>query len=263
MAIPRLNVSSLQPSTLPFGLLSVAADAEVNDGHWASGIEWESMLCAPDFGVTGGPCDSGTKTVKDTYTGVAGGDPVSFYVLSECRAVGGMSVAQERASLRLAGVEERAMEAHLWSLMVADVGLTDITPTPGTAVSVKVGLALLEKAIADETIGGPVIHAPRAVASLLTFDGGVKQQARHLETGLGTKVSAGVGYGNDGPTGAAPAGTAWLMASGPVVTRRGPRNVFEPQIQRDPQDNTIITLAERTVVVAYECAPQAVLVNLA
>jgi hypothetical protein len=113
---------------------------------------------------------------------------------------------------------------------LASAQAIDVTPTAGTGVKTRYGLALLEQAIADSPLGAQgVIHAPRDVASALK----VKADGKTLRTNLGTPVVAGVGYSKKGPTGVvAGAGKAWMYATGPVSVRVGPTIVTPEKLNQ-------------------------------
>lgn len=263
MATPRVNLTAVTPRPLPYGLFSVADPVDKNSGEWTNGVAWESVACSLDHGFYGGPCDNPTSKDIDAtgHTDVTL-DPFTVYVHTECRAIGEYNRARDNAVARLNAVEERGVEAHLWASMIADPDFTDITPTPGTAVPAKVGLALLEQAVPAGALGQPIIHADRTVASLLS-DGPVARHGAHLESEIGSLVSAGVGYGPDGPAGAPAAGTRWLLGTVGVLIHRGTMFAPGPQFVQTPLDNTIRTLAERTFVAGYECKPFGVLVTVA
>jgi hypothetical protein len=139
---------------------------------------------------------------------------------------------------------------------------TDLTPAGG-AVSASIGLALLEGDAAGKYAGTPIIHAPRAVASLLsTIGAGLDREGNRLVSKLGTPIAAGGGYAcpNAGPTGAAPAaGEAWMYASGQVTVARGELLV---KSDIDRVENDVYVLAERAYVAAVDCYTAAVRVKV-
>lgn len=263
MPIPKLNVSDLAPATLPFGLFSIAEPLSAGP-HAMSGVEWETEACDPVYGIAGGPCETvgniDPKDITDPGNSNVEAEPVSIYVLRSCRAVADFNRAKDRAQAHLVGVEERAIEEHLWGLLNADASTVTVSATP---VNAEVALALLEQSMGEGVAGRPMIHARRDAATLLATEARVRRHGNRLETELGSLVAAGVGYGSTGPTGsAAPAGSTWVYATGPVRIWRGPAEVRGPIMQETPRDNTTVTLAERTYIVGYECAPRAVLVDL-
>jgi len=139
----------------------------------------------------------------------------------------------------------------------------DVTPTPGTAVKVRYGLALLEQAIASSPIGAQgVIHAPRDVATALRLH----KDGTTLRTNLDTPVVAGVGYSKKGPSGAdAPAGKAWMYATGPVSVRLGPTIITPAKLNQavDIRINNIEYFVDRSAAVTWSTTDSyAVLVDL-
>lgn len=100
----------------------------------------------------------------------------------------------------------------------AGFGPIDVTPTPGTAVTMKRAFELLEDALAGCGAGARgMIHAkPGAVPSFL----GVRRDGLLLLTPRDTIVVPGVGYTGTGPGGSTPAaGQTWLYATGLVDVR--------------------------------------------
>lgn len=138
----------------------------------------------------------------------------------------------------------------------------DITPTPGTAVSPVVGLALLEGYAADNYVGVPTLHVPRTIASILNGSNRMVWDGDVLMTTMGSKVAAGAGYDypNTSPTGvAAPAGTRWLYSTGEVFVGRSEviiRQAFEQST------NEVFVLGERAYIAAADCFSAAVLVTV-
>jgi hypothetical protein len=173
-------------------------------------------------------------------------------------------------------VTQKAVEAEFWdggvsklltidndNRYLASAQSVDVTPTPGTAVKVRYGLALLEQAIAESPAGAQgLIHATRDVASALRLD----SDSNTLKTELGTPVVAGVGYSKRGPAGTlAPAGKAWMYATGPVSVRLGPVIVTPAKLNQavDIRINNIEYFVDRSAAVTWSTSDSyAVLVDL-
>jgi hypothetical protein len=173
-------------------------------------------------------------------------------------------------------VTQKAVETEFWNggvakLLTSDndnrylasAQSVDVTPTAGTAVKVRYGLALLEEAIASAPVGAQgLIHAPRVVASTLPLE----QDGTTLRTSLGTPVVAGIGYSRKGPTGAdAPAGKAWMYATGPVSVRLGPTTIIPGKLNQaiDIRINDIEYFVDRPAAVTWSTTGSyAVLVDL-
>lgn len=130
----------------------------------------------------------------------------------------------------------------------------------GTAVPLLAGVGELEEVIATRYGGIGTIHAARQLAATLTSKQIVRRDGLRLRSPLDNIYAFGAGYTTDGPTGTpAPAGQAWLYATGPVVIRRGDvelREVF------DQRKNTRIAVTERNYVITADCLRVAVLVEL-
>jgi hypothetical protein len=145
---------------------------------------------------------------------------------------------------------------------LADSTTTDITPTTGTAVSVRRGIALLEAAATS--VGRVNIHAPRDVVSLISDDLVVVDD--HLETVLGSIVSAGTGYTRTGPTGLDAAGTKrWIYVTGPVSVFLSEIDIYssQPNETVDTNTNTTTVRAHQFAAPVFDgCDVYAVLVDL-
>lgn len=192
------------------------------------------------------------------------GVPFAVYHMFKCGALGGYDRATERARRALMGGEGRAVEKVMASLLAADDTGVDLTPTPGTAIPLLDGLALLEKWSAANYGGVATIHLARDAALVAYAAGALERVSTRLETGLGSRVAAGAGYDTlAGPEGTDPAddGEAWLYVTGQVVARRAAVIEVGPQLQTTPRDNSFLALAERPYVLTTECIVGAVLVT--
>lgn len=213
-----------------------------------------------------GPFDATVQKLKQAEEGVGlvTGVPFAVYHMFKCGAVGGYDRGAERARRALMGGEGRAVERVMGQLLAADDTGVDITPTPGTAVSIVDGIAKLEKWSAANYGGVATIHMPRDVALVAYAAGALVRVSTRLETGLGSRVAAGAGYDTlQGPDGAGAAGAdeAWLYVTGQVVARRGAVIEVGPQLQTAPRDNSFLALAERSYVLTTECIVGAILVS--
>lgn len=149
---------------------------------------------------------------------------------------------------------------------LAQTGSVNVTPGGSTTVGVKTkhGVALLERALGDATIGSKgVIHATRDVASVLE---NVSNKTGVLTTQLGNFVVAGSGY-----TGTGPGNTAvtehlrWMYATGPVTVRVGKVNVVPEEVGQaiDISTNTIKYFVDRPAAITWATTKlYAVLVDL-
>jgi len=185
-----------------------------------------------------------------------------FYVYKgvQCKYLGGDWGAQASAALE-AG-ESRAVEEGFLRSSLAISSTSDLTPTPGTAVSWLQAVSILEKYLGENYSGRGIIHAPR---SAVVF--GIKQGALNsrgdtftVTTEQGVPVANGAGYeANLGPDGsAADDGETWVYLTGSVILGRGQVNVHE---QPDVENNNLVGLAERGWLPLVDCFTVAILVE--
>lgn len=267
----------------PFGILSPATTTyDHSDSYWTAGYTYEVV-------------DAGVVVVNGSIFGVSPAASAAIIDNSDSKehfrtyypfdinatikvSTMGTNPAEIEASATKAldVVTQKAVEAEFWRGSIAKLLTTDndnrylastqsvdVTPTPGTAVKVHYGLALLEQALADAPIGAQgVVHAPRDVASTLRLE----KDGSTLRTSLGTPVVAGVGYSKHGPTGAlAPAGKAWMYATGPISVRLGPTIVTPEKLNQavDLRVNTIQYYVDRSAAITWPTSDSyAVLVDL-
>lgn len=203
---------------------------------------------------------------------VVDGAPFTLYHLFRCSPVGiTPDEFQERARAALRLGEQRALERVTGSRLPMADGAVDLTPTPGTAVSPAVGLAILEAFAAANYGGVPVIHTPRDVGSLLGSRGSVLRAGTRLESVQGAIIASGGGYDRlvgpptvvGDPDTVVPAGDgeAWVYVTGTVVVRRGATIEVGPVMSRTPATNVASALTERPAIVTWECITAAVLVD--
>lgn len=267
----------------PFGILSPATTTyNESDSFWTSGFTYE----AHDAGLVVinstimGASAAGSVTVADNTDEK---DHFKTYYPFDVKAsvkvsTMGTNPADIEASAKRALdiVTQKAVETEFWNggvaklltsnndnRYLASAQSVDVTPTAGTAVKVRYGLALLEEAIASGPVGAQgLIHAPRVVASTLPLE----KDGTTLRTSLGTPVVAGIGYSRKGPTGAdAPAGKAWLYATGPVSVRLGPTTIIPGKLNQaiDIRINDIEYFVDRPAAVTWSTTDSyAVLVDL-
>jgi hypothetical protein len=225
--------------------------------------------------VSSGPGGLGLPKTLTSNAGTVGvASPFTIYGHFTCSPVGYPdNRAQDLATAHLLSREEARAEQAFWTgdlgnlPSLQDAATTDVTPTPGTAVSLATGLGLLENKIATTYGSLGVIHMTRGAAEiglgayLLDISGG------RLMTRIGTPVAAGAGYPGTSPTGTTPAaGATWLYASPAVFGYRS--EVFTSSSQHgdlfDRAQNNLYAIAERTYVLGFDpCGVAAVLVTTA
>lgn len=274
-------------TSLPFGLWESAQKPEA-PSHWQQGVTWIERC--PTGSTTYDECISVTGTgsppaspskIENVEQEFRGATPITVFTRFDCSPVG-IGDAERAASDALARVENRLLEAAFWTgvsggqtvvfpHLASDSELTDSDGiTLQTAASICVtgadiahGLGELEDCLSDCYAGQGVIHIP--VNALPTFaawnlaierDGG-------LWTPRGNRIVVGTGYANTGPDGTvAPAGFAWIYATGAVFAYRG-NAFFTREVESfDRAENTMQMIAERTYVIGWECCHIAALVNI-
>lgn len=151
-------------------------------------------------------------------------------------------------------------------------GILDVTPTPGTPVTIEYGLGLLEDALSQYSYPG-IIHARPLVTPYLA-----ERQLMPLPqrsgnglsgrqyTPMGNVWSFGRGYSGNKPNadGTAPAaGTAYMAATGVVTIWRDP-SVFvnPPEKAFDRSGNAWQTTAQQAYATTIDCVAFFVLVEL-
>lgn len=254
---------------------------------YASRVLRDNAVSARDeFGTLLLPEGCGAWTVQDpcSFTSDAPGEAPAvvygapFVIDAEdvCTASSN-DVTDARARRLLEAVTHAAVERELWDGPVQSAQTAEGTRWFGdstatvlsgtlvapTAVSPRLGLALLEEYLGDTASGGlGVIHATRATASmLLPFVPGGQAIVR---TPLGSLFAAGSGYSVAGPDGtAAPDGQRWMFASDPIEVRLHAPVITDRASSVDRDTNTLRTRARRTASLASSwCRLGAVLVDL-
>lgn len=231
---------------LPFGLFSVLSLRGSENPHWANGIEWEAMTCAPASGLSGYSCENPVEKFfrRGIETGKA--DPFVVYGSSLCGTPGGRATqeGEERATAHLLAREEGQAEAHVWGILAQDAE----DQNTGGALTPEKALAVLEGWFGESYGSLGVIHGSRRAISLLGSS--VKATGSRLFTRLGTPVSAGGGYPGTGPDGQPrPAGEEWLFASPALFGYRG--TVFSSNAL-DTRHNDYYSLSEREYVIGFD-----------
>lgn len=283
MVFQPLPPGELEP--MPYGLVN--PKTLVSEGlRWEGGFTQESVACNAGVRLID-VCD--TVTDYDVHVSSGNGTvgdykPFAVQAHVKCSTMNGLYEDWEkRALMALEACTSNAVEMEFWegqltqAVDTANVSstfknkyllngaMTDVTPTPGTPVKVRHGLALLEGALADAGCGyRGFIHAPVSIASVLPCKDcgdGV------LETNVGNYVIAGTGYSGKGPGVADPSATTqrWMFATGPVAVRLGEPVVTASEKKQiiNTAINDIELRAERTASAVWDgCAHFGVLVDL-
>lgn len=251
--------------------------------RWISGFEQESVACRANVDLLD-TCNNGLsiRSIGASGSGsIPAYTPFTVQATVKCSTMGKQEDWEAFALQALEECQNKAIEKEFWegaltravvaednelepNRFLANGDAVDITPTPGSAVKVRYGLALLEGKLAATGCGSRgVIHVPTSVGSVLALkdrDGdGV------LTTTMGNYVIPGSGYTGTGTNGAPTAGNAvWLYVTGPVYVRLGEAEIVADQRQSiNTANNTVEVKAERPVSVVWDgCAHFKVLVDL-
>lgn len=261
--------------------------------RWTGGFSWLPEAC----GTIRGYNDCGvlhTVTYRDDAADPADArryhQPVVLQAEFESSTFGfDIDYFRQRAVNAMLAAEPLAAEMELWDGPLAraatgiDTGVggfdnnlwltkhgvaTDVTPTPGTPVKPRLGLALLEGFLADHGFGGRgMIHIPRELTPHL----GVRVDGSSLLSNLNTLVVPGTGYSGRGPAtsdgGASVApdpGTAWAYVTDRVTYRNADIQVVPDTVAQavDRSSNTARFTAERYSAATWDlCAVGAVLIS--
>ena len=278
-------------SPLPAGLLEPALYGLVNPKtlvneslRWEGGFEQESIACNATIRNIDICNTAAVSEVKDATGTYSLGEYKPFAVQAEvqCSTLGSTRVDWEQRVLdALEACTSKAVEHELWTGTLAQAAIdegdteypnrylangdaTDVTPTPGTAIRPRHGLALLEGKLAEAGCGTRgFIHAPVSIASVLP----AKDRDGYLTTAIGNYLIAGSGYTGSGPDLEDPTvgTTMWMYATGPVAVRLGDKKVYagESSEHVDSSTNTIVLSGERPASVVWDgCEHFGVLVDL-
>lgn len=249
------------------GLYAVANVIDGDPKVGASGFQYLSENCGVASGIDDPACltveERAEKTFDETSL-VTSTDPFAVYKGVQCVDLTEDDSDWARRGLEL--TEHIAVEEAVMAQLLA--GATDITPTPGTPVAVRHGIALLEGIAAANYGGIPILHMARSTATIGFSEYVLEHDASFMvHTGQGALVANGGGYElNLSPAGvAAPEGQAWIYVTGAVTVVRGPvvANRVIPGMGDDGGHiNIQMALAERMVAASAECIKYAVLVEL-
>lgn len=184
----------------------------------------------------------------------------------QCKALGLDKADMEAEILRTFEMNEgKSVERALLDIRFLSPADSDADPlweptvdvTPGTPISLAVGLALLEGYAAANYVGIPTIHMPRAAASLLNER--LVWRDGLAFTRLGSRVAVGGGYDVDLEDG------VWEMyVTGEVYIERSQvvsHNVYVlpgdgsglGSDQNGISDNTVLATADRLYRVGVDC----------
>lgn len=271
---PKAIVSAPAVRRYGYGLYSVVQEPQPEGDHWRCGVMWEPYAC--DAGdAYADQCDfpDVEKNVRDGVPLVEA-DTFTVYDGYLCRLPGRPTETQimDRARTALDLGEQRTVEGVVWT---GQAGAQVITPhladpsavvlAGGVPVSMPSAVGALENYAASVYGGLGVIHAPRGAAALMAAHGLLVRDGARLTTWLGTPIAFYGNSPNTGPDGTpAPDGAVWLYITGPVAMRRGPVLVVPDTVAAalNRTTNEVLVIAEREVVVGWDCVHAAVLADI-
>lgn len=262
------------PEKARFGILSPACTIiDLENGHWISDFRYEivdSGVSVENQVIIGASPNKVQIVSSESSILYRAYHPFNIQASIEISTLGNSPEdIQQRAKTVMDIVTQKAVERELWEGGIAsllspnpqdnvdgnryfsDSDSVDVTPTPGTAVHPKYGVALLEGALAKNTIGYKgTLHIPRDVAYGVDLEVGDDS----LTTKLGTDVVAGVGYTKRGPNGTLATGTnAWMYATGPVTVILGKPEFGTDKLNQsvNPSNNKLSYYIDRPAAVVW------------
>jgi hypothetical protein len=151
-------------------------------------------------------------------------------------------------------------------------GILDVTPTPGTAVTIEYGVGLLEDALAQYSYPG-ILHARPVITPYLVERQMMplpQRAARGLSgvqfTPMGNVWSFGRGYSGHKPlddTVVPALGTAYIVATGATTVWRDPQvYVNPPERSFDRSSNAWQAVGQQAYAITIDCVAFFVLVEL-
>ena len=273
----------------PSGLFTAArllqgADLPGDGNRWENGVQYQVQTCADVSGWT--PVCPPTVPVDKTFDlrfPTITGEPFVAFLGIDCPLVG-YDLTEFETAVRngFLANEARLVEEAFWTGKFGNkpslagtipepsdcVNLTpgDTNYAGGNAMTIVGGVSALEDYLGANYGGVGVIHSPRGVAPYAARDMQIERSGTRLTTTLGTRWAFGGGYTvNTGPDGVqAPAGEAWLYATGAVTIYRGDVFINPDQLRAafDTRTNQVEILAERVYVITRECVCAAVRVKV-
>ncbi len=229
----------------PGGLYSVAA--LINSSRLAQDVVVETWNCGPSWvwpiscnAEAPDPSPKGAEPRNDWDEHVFTGDVIGAD--DNCSALVPEAEAQQRAEQLLRLQEPVKVEQQLVSRLLA------MADTPADVTGLVAAVGALEEAVAEFGFSG-VIHAAPHLAAALQNAQLVTRSGQYLLSPSGHRWAFGSGYSDLGET---------LVATGPVAVHQGPI-VFTHG--PDYPTNQRLSVAEREVLVSWECWTEAVTIG--
>lgn len=246
--------------------------------HCGNARLWAAASCA-------NPTVNGGVLPLDGCDGTAIGLP--FQAIASIKAGAfpyDAAETERRARVRLADNEQYIAEQAMWG-GTADVqsvlqrpelnggsGILDVTPTPGTAVTIEYGVGLLEDALSQYSYPG-IFHCRPLLTPFLVErqlspmpTQGARGSVGMQFTPMGNVWSFGRGYTGHKPTDdtvTPAAGTAYIVATGATTVWRDEHVYVSPPSRTfDRSGNAWQTTAQRAMAITVDCVAFFVLVNI-
>lgn len=275
--------------TIRYGLFSAANGPFDLPEHGAvGGVQYLEEHCGVGHLLAAASCTGATITASsalDACDGTAIGLP--YQVVAGLKAGAfpyNSAEVERRARVRLNDNAQFVSEQAFWggnadvqSVLLrpelnGGAGILNVTPTPGTPVTIEYGLGLLEDALAQYNYPG-VIHCRPIVTPYLVERSLAPKPMRAARgqngvfyTPMGNVWSFGRGYSGNNPANdasAPTAGTAYMVATGAVTVWRDPNvYVVPPERAFDRSGNAWQTTAQQAHAITIDCVAFYVLVGL-
>ncbi len=290
MAGARPIVEGPTFTALPYGLWD-AVQKPFPDPHWRQGITYIDRC--PDLATTydecltvtgtGGPPPAPSLKTDNVDQRFRGATPFTIYAEFDCSPIG-LADAERAAVDALDRMESWQVE-RIFSTGVID-GITGQFPhlaanaevldaqglvlqtaasvlVTGAGVDVADGLGRVEAELAACYGGQGLIHIPASALPTFAAWNLVTVRDGRLFTPRGNLLVVGNGYANTSPAGVtAPAGSAWIYATGAMFGYRSEVLFTQAAESFDRAENTMKMLAERTYLLSFSCCHIAALVDL-
>lgn len=271
-----------------YGLFAAAnGPFDLPDHGDIGGVTYLQEHCGPAHLMAAASCSNPTVTLGtlDGCDGAAVGLP--YQVVAELKAGAfpyDAAEVERRVRIRLNDNAQYVAEQAFWggnadvqpalqrSELNGGSGILDLTPTPGTPVTIEYGLGLLEDALSQYSYPG-IIHA-RPIVSPFAAERMLSPTPLQLPKGptgvqytpMGNTWSFGRGYSGNKPTDdtvVPAAGTAYMVGTGAVTVWRDPKVfVNPPEKSFDRSGNAWQTTAQQAYVTTIDCVAFFVLIQL-
>lgn len=288
MANRRQEMTPPIPAPSPYGLLTVASELP-GTSHWELGTTWQEICpegsrtydqCLdPDAADSDSPPTSGVPKPEFEAVHLRGAAPFTVYTRFNCPAVGfgedGLQDLTERALNRVSSFQvEQAFatgtasgDQVVFPFLQSDTQQTeDIYPGDDAVILAQAADVLttdlvdpveaigrVEGALAECYKAQGVIHVPTGLlASLVAFEVATLRNGRYVSP-AGHLYAVGDGYPGAAPDGTETEGQVNIYGTGQVWYHRSGVRSFPLDETLDRTQNSVLTLAERTYLVGYEC----------